>query len=234
MRRELLVIILLIMVVFPILINLLMFIPSFKVAGDENTWISLLGTFWGAIIGGVIAGILTLLGVQRTIKHNEEIKEKNDFPAKIHRLEKVCFYLDDIYEEVMVLLSKTEKGYQPGYFFTIVDNQLYKQPYFYKYTDELFEKIGSELVYVDSYSYREFFQFRKEINDLFKTVMGDISIKIWNFSQKDSEISEDFNDLYKTFLENELEYISSIGHCLGQFKWKLSDHYLSLVKKMDY
>jgi hypothetical protein len=55
------------MVFIPILINILMFINILPVSGDENSWIATLGTFWGAIIGGVISGAITLMGVRQTI-----------------------------------------------------------------------------------------------------------------------------------------------------------------------
>ncbi|SMQ75935.1 hypothetical protein SAMN05444673_2574 [Bacillus sp. OV166] len=61
-----------IMILFPILINILMFINIFPVSGDQNSWISTLGTFWGAILGGVISGALTLIGVNITVKSSTE------------------------------------------------------------------------------------------------------------------------------------------------------------------
>lgn len=62
------------MVLFPIITNKLMFVGDYKVAGDDKTWIGYLGTFWGAIIGGVISGTITLMGVKMTIQNqkNEE------------------------------------------------------------------------------------------------------------------------------------------------------------------
>ncbi|MEE3951643.1 hypothetical protein [Peribacillus frigoritolerans] len=53
----------------PILINWLMFRHYFPVAGNEVTWINSLSSIWGAIIGGVISGALTLIGVNITIKN---------------------------------------------------------------------------------------------------------------------------------------------------------------------
>lgn len=59
-------------VLVPVFINVIMFINLTPVAGDEKTWISTLGSFWGAILGGIIAGAITLYGVRATIKSSEE------------------------------------------------------------------------------------------------------------------------------------------------------------------
>ncbi|MGE6379919.1 hypothetical protein [Peribacillus muralis] len=73
----------------PILINWLMFLHYFPVMGDEVTWISSLSSIWGAIIGGVIAGVLTLVGVRMTIK-NQFIKEfSENLPGQLMILEDV-------------------------------------------------------------------------------------------------------------------------------------------------
>lgn len=63
---------LIIAVLVPVFINIIMFINLTPVAGDEKTWISTLGSFWGAILGGIIAGAITLYGVRATIKSSEE------------------------------------------------------------------------------------------------------------------------------------------------------------------
>jgi hypothetical protein len=82
------------MIVFPVMINILMFIEIFPVAGDEKTWISSLNTFWGAIIGGVIAGVLTLLGVRITIRENHDKDFKDSLPEKIMFSEDIIFVLE--------------------------------------------------------------------------------------------------------------------------------------------
>ncbi|MED4392520.1 hypothetical protein P4699_20350 [Priestia aryabhattai] len=66
-----------IMILFPIITNGLMLVGNFKVAGDSQisqTWIGYLGSFWGAILGGVISGAITLIGVRLTI-HNQDRQE---------------------------------------------------------------------------------------------------------------------------------------------------------------
>lgn len=90
----------LILFLFPVIINVLMFVHIFPVAGDENSWISTLGTFWGAIIGGVVSGTLTLIGVrisvegsfkgiEKTIEHQDKENFKDKIGLKLHYLYKV-------------------------------------------------------------------------------------------------------------------------------------------------
>ncbi|QHA36865.1 hypothetical protein D5E69_14275 [Rossellomorea marisflavi] len=62
---------LLIAIALPVLINLLMFFRVLPVSGDEKTWISTLGTFWGSISGGLISGAITYFGVKMTIDSSE-------------------------------------------------------------------------------------------------------------------------------------------------------------------
>ena len=67
----------------PVIINSLMLKHQYtvEVRGTEDVWISSLSTYFGAIIGGVISGLLTLLGVKLTLEKstdqvNETLKEQ--------------------------------------------------------------------------------------------------------------------------------------------------------------
>lgn len=66
--------ILILLIFIPILINGLMFNQGLiKVHGsNEDVWISSLASYFGAIIGGVVSGVLTLLGVQLTINKSSQ------------------------------------------------------------------------------------------------------------------------------------------------------------------
>lgn len=85
LRNKLFLIIISLMIIFPIIINLLMMINIFPVKGDYQVWIPTLGTFWGAIIGGVISGVLTLFGVNKTIKSSFEGMERNSEQQQLMR-----------------------------------------------------------------------------------------------------------------------------------------------------
>jgi hypothetical protein len=63
----------------PFIVNYLTFFRVLPIKGSEETWISTLGSFWGAIVGGMISGILTLFGVILTLNGTLTMlrKEKN-------------------------------------------------------------------------------------------------------------------------------------------------------------
>ncbi|WP_258832811.1 hypothetical protein [Peribacillus frigoritolerans] len=85
---------LLLMAILPILINLLMFQHYFPVIGDEPTWISSLSSIWGAIIGGIISGALTLIGVNVTIKNQINKEFHENMPIQLMNLEDIITFLD--------------------------------------------------------------------------------------------------------------------------------------------
>lgn len=98
------------MIIIPFIINSLMFINVIPVSGDELIWISSLSTLWGAIIGGIISGTLTLIGVKmsveasfdgldKTIQHQENEKFKETVGLKLSKLfevKKIIYTLDQL------------------------------------------------------------------------------------------------------------------------------------------
>jgi len=73
---------------------------NIPVKGDETIWIPTLGTFWGALIGGVISGALTLIGVQITIKSSIG-QQKEEKKKEIARER-----LTNLYQPASALLSQ--------------------------------------------------------------------------------------------------------------------------------
>ncbi len=58
---------------FPIIMNLFIFSWGTTIThGKLDTWIGFFATYYGAIIGGIIAGALTLIGVKMTITSTME------------------------------------------------------------------------------------------------------------------------------------------------------------------
>jgi hypothetical protein len=131
MRYKLILIILAIMILFPIIINMMMnvsVLPSlFPVVGDETVWIALLGTFWGAIIGGVIAGVLTLYGVNRTIEASFLAIKENDIQQNSLRKKEL---------EINMAKERLKELYQP------TESLISK--YIYKYGAHNFEDLNDE------------------------------------------------------------------------------------------
>ncbi|MFS0763932.1 hypothetical protein [Peribacillus phoenicis] len=248
MQRNLLLIVICTMIAFPIIINILMFIQVFPVAGDQDSWISTLGSFWGAIIGGV----LTLYGVKKSIDHNEEIRRKENFPRRLYHLEKALSYLEEVRKEFDNILSLSFGKNKPNFFMINTNLNVEKLEKYHLYTAKLFEKLNEDLIYVDSKSYRMFFEFRRSVNDLFKEIMAEASIELFNFSQtlitKEDDVlnipwgelpmSEEqknqLNTIKKKFNNAESEYISSESILITALYFDLTEHYFSLIEEMNY
>lgn len=78
-----LVVIILLATLVPVLVNWIVSGNVGTVAGDDKTWIGFLGTLYGAIIGGLISGFLTFLGVFITINEDKKRKFDDTFPKKL-------------------------------------------------------------------------------------------------------------------------------------------------------
>jgi hypothetical protein len=91
------------MLIFPWITNELMFLRDFRVAGDTNAWLGYQGSFWGAIIGGVISGAITLIGVRLTITQNNDSADKNrDLTIAMKKVEFIprkITYLEELIKE---------------------------------------------------------------------------------------------------------------------------------------
>ncbi|MGG6449337.1 hypothetical protein [Pseudobacillus badius] len=82
--------VLLLIFFFPLLVNYLFFtwrLPG--IVGETSDWFVMFSTFYGAILGGIISGIITIVGVFLTINYYREKDFENDLINKIDHLEKV-------------------------------------------------------------------------------------------------------------------------------------------------
>ncbi|MGE7607665.1 hypothetical protein ACQKML_13740 [Peribacillus frigoritolerans] len=93
---------LIIMLLFPVITNWLMFVGNFKVAGDDKTWIGFLGSFCGAIIGGIISGTITLMGVRLTIQSQKNEEFMRIYPQLMLYGDEITASLKHFLEEVRV------------------------------------------------------------------------------------------------------------------------------------
>ncbi|MBT2603941.1 hypothetical protein J7E55_13110 [Bacillus sp. ISL-53] len=96
---------------FPIFVNFLMFanVPEFikflapyGISGNA-VWIGFFATFFGALIGGVISGLFTYLGVRKTIlfqerKDKDEFREKYRAMLEIHDIQNGGYLLKNLKE----------------------------------------------------------------------------------------------------------------------------------------
>jgi hypothetical protein len=245
-----------IMIIFPIFTNWLMFVGDFSVAGDEKTWIGYLGSFWGAVIGGVISGVITLRGVKATIKHNEEQKKQEEFPKKLFHFENLINYLEKVDSELVKYNYVTFS--ERNHYMFVIDDQynISKLEAFYTYRDELLKEIKEDIIYIDAKSYRMFLDFRKKINDLYRKVIGETEIKLFIFSQEVVEQAgkqgldtvnvpwsklplnqiqeQQLKDIKRELYQNEMEYISRLSDIVGEFKLDIEGHYFNVLKEMDY
>lgn len=144
----------LIMMIFPGIINGLMFFEVLPVKGEISTWIGTLGTFWGAIIGGVVSGTITLIGVQMTIRSSEKGIKETLIEQKIIREEELNLQiakdrLYNLYHPINVLGEKLYLEYgalrfseinqedQKEYIVTLLERIVYADKDLYKISLEL-------------------------------------------------------------------------------------------------
>jgi len=77
-----------------IVIFVAIFMNFFSKEGDDII-IALIGVS-GAVLGGVISGGMTLMGVKRTIKHENDIRRKDQIPQKIELIRKSVLKMENV------------------------------------------------------------------------------------------------------------------------------------------
>jgi hypothetical protein len=84
---------------FPVLLNftLFKFDSDVNYVKNDTAWLGFFATYFGALFGGIIAGYLTLLGVQITIKHQRSKEFEDQMPQKLMNLEDIIFFLEQQY-----------------------------------------------------------------------------------------------------------------------------------------
>jgi len=82
----------------PIIVNWIMFQGKWKVAGVISNWIG----FYGAYIGSVFGGLITLLGVKLTIDAQERVRIRNSYPKKIRLIHGIIKKLNIINNHIII------------------------------------------------------------------------------------------------------------------------------------
>ena len=71
-------------------------VESLAVTNDLNsTWISSVASYWGGVVGGVISGTLTIVGVVWTIKY---YKDSDSSKTRVEHMPFLMFELKEIFE----------------------------------------------------------------------------------------------------------------------------------------
>ncbi|MBU8732343.1 hypothetical protein [Cytobacillus oceanisediminis] len=203
------------MMIFPIITNGLMFVGDFKVAGDTKTWIGYLGSFWGAIIGGIVSGAITLMGVRLTIE-NQDRKEFIDlYPERkmildsyITKIESTLKYLD---EEAF---GRNRKVINRGQVSKKIDGY---RDYFYSNLKNI-TKVNGE-------TYHE----AKSIIEMLKLIDGSIRHDFFMDEEDDFSPIEGFHVTNKTNYNQGLNNIESSLKKLREINNKLDEKYNTLT-----
>ncbi|MCP3029642.1 hypothetical protein [Halobacillus sp. A5] len=122
----------------PVIFNFIARQPSKHVIGDVNDWIS----FFGSYLGGVIGGIITLIGVQLTIKNQTKEKIIDEFPKKELNLnailglieeQKQMLLIKNNYDKVIENIVKSEQD--------MIEKAIHTSPATYKVLRNFFDYI---------------------------------------------------------------------------------------------
>lgn len=150
-----------IILVTPIILNLLIFNwRSSLTNGNLDSWMGFISTYYGAVIGGVISGALTLIGVRYTIKKDEKTDFIKTYPYRRKAV-------DDIKEELFAInlgcriFLNSSQGEQDLWFFRNNLNARIEK------LDNLLEKSST----VDSIIYED---IRMNFSEILLSVQADI------------------------------------------------------------
>ncbi|SDM74013.1 hypothetical protein SAMN05518871_102128 [Psychrobacillus sp. OK028] len=184
-------IIIFIVVLVPIIINLLMMFSTPLTVGDESIWISSLSTYLGALIGGIISGTITLIGVIYTIKSTFQSLDKDK------EIEYQKMRLSSLYQPCHALTTKFafHKGAHDftdlaeeqklEYLYLLQENQIYATPSLRTLILEL------------GWSYKSWLTTRGEID------IADMNEK---YKKTDDLIFEEMNAILKELTKEEKFY----------------------------
>ncbi|QOS90232.1 hypothetical protein [Peribacillus sp. JNUCC41] len=172
---------------FPLITNLLVFSWGTTIThGTLDTWISFFATYYGAIVGGIIAGALTLIGVKMTISSTMEgvtrtIEEQKNIRNQEILTRTYMDRLNKFYGPMDALINKYQFSHGAHDFNKLdADEQIY-----------FMEFLSANLFYSDS----EVYNIALEMS--------------WEFKSKHSDyalLNEKYREL-RTIITNEIELL---------------------------
>lgn len=82
-----------ILIIIPIVVNALMFIPVGKAVSTNNVWIG----FFGSYIGSILSGLFTLFGVMLTIKDLKMRELEDKLPKQLVAIDDLIAFINQQY-----------------------------------------------------------------------------------------------------------------------------------------
>jgi len=145
-------------ILIPMFINGLMFKKNFldiAVAGDKKTWISSLASLWGAIIGGVISGVITLIGVRMTIQESAKgidntLKEQKKIRDEDLKMATTKERLSNLYHPVQAMCDEFQYKYGAHAY---MDLTPFEQ-------EKLNTTVNQNIIYAESKLYYKYMELR--------------------------------------------------------------------------
>lgn len=159
-RNTLLILMIITLIIFPVLINCLMFVNLLPVKGEIDTWISTLGSFWGAIIGGVISGVITMIGVNKTIQASNKgiiitLKEEKKIREEELEIQTMRDRLFNLYHPVDSLVSEFNFKHGIHFYWDLSEDE----------QEQYIKLINDNIVYADSSLFSTFMHFKMVVRE---------------------------------------------------------------------
>ncbi|QAS52392.1 hypothetical protein [Halobacillus litoralis] len=195
-------------------------------------------------IGAVLGGTITLVGVLITIKENEKLRKKDEFPKKIDNIERCIIKLDDGVTEISKINERIDPYSDQGTFHN-VNNEISLEltDAYEEYTKNRLNNIQSDIVYIGSDTYELFLNFRSRIRSIENSLMLNPIRELEKFKHR---IVEKYDLSFESLVggislsvlsREELNEYTSIKiniHDKDQeFIFSLQDEMISLISKLQ-
>ncbi|QOR65797.1 hypothetical protein IM538_18605 [Cytobacillus suaedae] len=192
----------------PIVTNKLMFIGGFKVSEGPNVWIGYLGSFWGAILGGIISGVITLLGVKLTIENQKRNEFINSYPRKRMFGDEISEKIHEFVTEISLIkgLNSNNKNKIAGlvkvFYYSLpdmIEKSIEIDGHVYSNLQNIKSIVDSMLKYIEANTSRDFYgdpDYELEVKEILR--YQDLIVDcLSNHNYQIGELTNKFNKLTK-------------------------------------
>ncbi|MEH7470529.1 hypothetical protein V7158_01905 [Priestia megaterium] len=147
-----------ILIIIPVVVNSLMFIPVGKAVSTNSVWVG----FFGSYIGSILSGLFTLLGVMMTINDLKNREQEDKLPKQLMAIDDLIAFINRQYKLFLKGSNITQSA--------VVLNQRLDHTLAGPEESEGLLKLASE-VNLNTYKtvrklYDSFTSFRKPINEV--------------------------------------------------------------------